>query len=227
MRGCRRQAHGGQLALQRALGSWGASQAYARAHLDDYFYDSDDVPDSMGGMSPCGGAPFCGPPGLDERSARRRSGWGLETGLEHVLPIDTGMQALSDLALRGGYAFGLFDSRGREYTHHRSTWRVGASARLPFQVGADVSGSYAYRQYRHPSTFPDPPLVPNAPYTLSGVRRREQTFVVETALSRPITRQVVVSARWRYVDNESNRKVFDYEQQVFGLYLDVSIGREL
>jgi tetratricopeptide (TPR) repeat protein len=218
--------HSWQLALQRASGAWGSSQLHVRTHLDDYFFDSDDVPDATGAT--CGGPSSCGPAGLDERSERRRSGWGLETGIGHALPIDTGSLPLHDLSLRAEYEFGLFESRGREYTYQSHALRAGVSARLPFAVGADLSGAYTWRPFRHPSTYPDPPLPANgSPYVLSGVRRRERMLELEAVLSRALTEQLSVSARWRYVDNRSNRDVFDYEQQVFGLYVSLAMGREI
>ncbi|MGH0028735.1 MAG: hypothetical protein ACQGVC_03020, partial [Myxococcota bacterium] len=182
--------------------------------------------------NPCGPAIYCGPTGLDERSERRRSGWGVGAGIGHSLPIDTGALPLRDTALHGGYDFASFEARGREYTYRAHRFGVGLSTGLPFGVGFDVEGAYTYRPFRHASTYPDPPVAagvpPNGvPYTLSGVRRREEMFEVETELSRPVTDVVSVSARWRYVDNDSNTKVFDYEHHVLGFYVHLGFGREL
>ena len=59
-------------------------------------------------------------------------------------------------------------------------------------------------------------LVPFCPEsTLSGVGERD------------FLNAVVLSARWRYADHQSNAKVFDYEQHVLGFYVNFAFGREL
>ena len=54
-----------------------------------------------------------------------------------------------------------------------------------------------------------------------------ETVRVETNLSRQLTDQLTVSARWRFIDNDSTAKVFDYDQHLVGVYLTVGIGRQL
>jgi tetratricopeptide (TPR) repeat protein len=199
----------------------GTTEVYGRTTLDDYFFDSDDV------TSTCVPGFACGPDDLDERSARRRSGWALAGGIGQTLPLATGDLPLSETALRAGYDFEHFKARGREYTHGGHALGLGFSTGLPLELGLDVDGSFAYKQYRHPSTFPDPPIPNGSQYMLSGVRRRDEVYRVETRLTRELGEYLSLSTHYRYVDNQSNRDVFDYDQHIVGVTLTVGIGREL
>ena len=213
-----------QLSLARDFAAWGTSELYGRAFLDDYFFESDDVPDAVGGVCP----PLvtsCGPAGLDERSARRRSGVGAAGGIAHTLRLgDT--PPLRDMAVRAGYELAGFDARGREYGHHAHELLAGLSLSLPLEIELDAAGSFAYVPYRRASTYPDPDLASGA-YALSGRDRLDHVYRVETSLTRSLGERVSVTMRWRYVDNQSNTRVFDYQQHVLGVYVDVGIGREL
>ena len=219
--------------LQRDLGAWGQSDGHVRVNLDQYFFESEDVPDASTPTCPNSAFPpmaplaLCSPEGIDERSARRRSGFGVGGGVGHRVVLDTGSLPVQDLWLRGSFEFEGFEARGREYSFHASTMRLELGAALPLDLTLDASGAFTYKPFRHPSTFPDPPIVAGTRYTLSNVRRREQVLQVETALSRPVTEHVSVSARWQYLDNQSNVRVFDYDHHVLGFTVNFAVGREL
>ena len=57
-------------------------------------------------------------------------------------------------------------------------------------------------------------------YDLSNADREENVAVVQTELEKRIGDQFSVSARWTYIDNESNRKVYDYNRHIVGGYVN-------
>jgi tetratricopeptide (TPR) repeat protein len=210
-----------QLSFERD-GGFGATEVYGGAHVDEYFFESDDVQGP-----PCANPGLCGPAFLDESRERNRDGWGASAGVSHTLPIPTDATPFDAASLRGGYRYAHFDAEGSEYSHDTHEAQLGLAAELPLELGFDASGSFAYKPYRHASTFPDPDALTPAPYSLSGKRRRERVWQVATSVSRPIGELFVVAARWRYIDNDSNTDVFDYDQHVLGVYVTLGLGREL
>ena len=199
------------------------TELFSRFWRDDFFQSSDDVLDGTGDPGqPCD--PGCGPPGIDERSARNRDGNGFAIGALHTatLPIEW---PFGNVTLRGGYEFDRFDSRGTEYSFQSHTLSGGIHAGLPWRFGVDVSGSFAWRPYHHPSTFPDPPADENGlQYALADHDRDETTALAAVALERPITRWLSGTVSWRYERNHSNVADFDYERQIVGAYLTASFG---
>lgn len=215
----------GQLSLLRE-GDLGSTEVYARVHQDRYFFESDDVFGAID-LAGCGVVTLCGPVGLDERRERDRDGWGSSAGLMHTLPLPTESLPIAAAALRGGYRFTHYEAQGREYTHDSHEASLGLAAQLPFELGLDVSGRFAYLPYRHASSFPTQAASAVRPYPLASIRRLERDWRVETRVTRAVSENVSVSAKWRYVDHYSNTDVFDYDQHVLGVEVTVGIGREL
>jgi tetratricopeptide (TPR) repeat protein len=215
--------HGGLLSLAQSWpGLAGRSELVGQLFADEYFFSSADVPDF-----PCAGSP-CGPPGRDEKEQRDRDGWGGAAGLTQHLPIPTGALALRNALLRGGYRYTGFDAQGREYSFDQHELHGGFGVTLPAAVGFDVAAGYAWRPYRHASTFPDPDDLANGvQYPLSSLRRRERTTRVEVALARGFGDYLTVSAHYRFLDNHSNVDVFDYDQHVVGVNITVGLMKEL
>jgi tetratricopeptide (TPR) repeat protein len=215
-----------QVSLLRDFAAWGEGELYGRAFLDDYFFESDDVPDSVGGVCPPLVA-SCGPAGLDERSARRRSGTGFAGGVAHTLPLPVADRSLlRGAALRAGYELTHFDARGSEYSFRSHQVLAGLGLSLPLALELDVEGGFTYVPYWHASTYPDPDAASGA-YALSGRDRLDKVYRVETSLSRSLGDRVSVTMRWRFVDNQSNTRVFDYQQHILGVYVDAGFGRDL
>jgi tetratricopeptide (TPR) repeat protein len=217
---------GGTLSLLRAWGERGESQLYARVRRDDYRVRSDDVPGGSGVPgSPCTLPPappldFCGPPGLDERRERDRDGVAAIAGLRHSIPLP----ALSSV-LRGGYEFEHFDARGEEYTHDAHSFHAGLGVELPYEIALDLAGFYSFRPFEGPTTFPDPPApFENTEYALGSQDRNEHYYGASLTLARPIGYGLTASASYRYERNDSNAEVFDYDRQVFGVYLSWASG---
>lgn len=208
-----------------AIQQWpvlGTTEGFVRYWRDNYFVKSDDVQDG----------PFdamtnrclvCGPTGLDEATERNRDGNGFAVGLLQTttLPIEW---PYGSITLRGGYQLDRFEARGSEYSYLAHTLGVGVRAGLPWSITLDVGGSFAWRPYDHPTTFPDPPITGGVQYTLSDDDRDETTAIVSVTLERPITRWLAGSVAWRYERNDSNSAVFDYDREILGAYLTATFG---
>lgn len=216
--------NGGLLSLEQ---SWpreiGRSEVYGQVFVDEYLFHSDDVPE----IPNCPTVP-CGPPGLDEEDARERDGWGGSGGLTHRVPLPTGSLPLSNAELRGGYRYTGFSAEGRDYDFDSHELHGGVGVVLPAAVALDVSGGYAWRPYRHASTYPNPDdLVDGVQYTLSSHDRRERTARFEAGLARSFGDWVTLSAHYRFLDNHSNVDVFDYDQHVVGVSITLGLTEEL
>lgn len=209
-----------------AIQQWseaGTSEAFARFWRDDFFVVSDDVLDGSGNPgAPCN--PGCGPLGLDESTERNRDGNGFAVGWLHTasLPFDW---PFGELTARAGYEYENFSARGTEYSYQSHTLAGGLRFGLPWSFVADLAGSFEWRPYRHPTTFPDPPGGEDGlQYALSRDDRNETTGQVAVTLERPVTRWLTAAVGWRYERNHSNAEVFDYEREVVGAYLTARLG---
>jgi hypothetical protein len=219
--------------LEQSWPQYGQSEVFAQAFLDGYFFESDDVPDGDGvpGSAcpdPPGATEPCGPPGLNEEHARERDGFGVSTGFSHTLPLPTGTPWLTDASLLAGFRYVGFDSEGREYSFDSYGLLGGLSVTLPLRLDFEIAGGYAWRPYRHASTFPQPDsLVDGVQYGLRNTDRREKTGHVEASLGRTFGEHVSVSGYWRYLDNESTVDVFEYDQHVVGLMVTLALSSKL
>jgi tetratricopeptide (TPR) repeat protein len=218
--------YGTQRATVSLLRAWheaGLTEVYGQVRRDDYWEDSNDVPDGIGipgSLCPDPADAFCGPPGLDEARERDRDGWAAVAGIRHTLEIPAARSQL-----RFGYEFEHFDSQGTEYRYDAHSVSAGALVSLPFEVALDVSGVYTYRPYDDPTTFPDPPEpFQDTEYGLSDDDHREHFYAAGVTLARPLAFGVTASASYRYERNHSNAEVFDYDRQVFGVHLTWSFG---
>jgi len=211
----------GTVSLLHSWERYGFSELDARFHRDDYFVQSDDVPGGTGVVgAPCvPPAAFCGPPGLNERSARNRDGNGTVVGLHHSLKLPF------ESMLRLGYEYEHFSSRGSEYSYDAHSVLGDVAIPLPYRFALDVAGVFTYRPYRHPSTFPDPPEpFPGVEYGLHDRDKLERFYGAGVRLERPIAKGVTAAIAWRYERNHSNAQVFEYDRQVVGVYLSASLG---
>jgi tetratricopeptide (TPR) repeat protein len=215
-----------------AIHTWreaGTTEVFARFWRDDYFQTSDDVPDGIGvpgSLCSGGGNPvvsFCGPPGIDEEKERNRDGNGVAAGWVHraALPLTW---PWGPLEARGGYQYEHFASRGTEYSYDSHALAAGLRTPLPWSFILDVSGSFAWRPYRHPTTFPNGTLFFDTEYGLADDDRDETTAIVDLSLERPITRWLLGSVRWHYERNDSNADAFDYRRNIVGGYLTARFG---
>ena len=213
----------GSLSLLHSWDRYGQTEVDARFHRDDYFVQSDDVPAGRNGVgNPCGyptPISFCGPPGLDERSARNRDGNGAVVGLHHSLKLP--FQSV----LRAGYEFEHFSSRGTEYSYDAHSVVGDVLIPLPHRFTLDLAGVFSYRPYQHPSTFPDPPEpFFDTEYGLKSRDKLERFYGAGVRLERPIARGISAAIAWRYERNHSNAQVFEYDRQIVGIYLSAALG---
>jgi len=62
-------------------------------------------------------------------------------------------------------------------------------------------------------------VVAGVTYSLSGKDRRDNTFRFDLSLARRLTARTEIEARYTLINNSSNTDVFDYNRQIFGVYL--------
>lgn len=190
-------------------GEAGRTELEAGYYWLNYKYSPPDVGET------CGPGIVCGPAGVDERHSRNRDGHGLVAGLTQVVPVGP-----RNTNVRTGYRYHRYFSRGNDYSFQGHEVHAGFDTDLPADIKLDARASYTYQPYEHPSTFPDPSEVfSGVPYSLSGTSRRDNIFRLDVSMSRRLTRRTELEARYTYVDNESNTDVFDFDRQIFGLYL--------
>lgn len=213
-----------RLALHRRAGALAGASLFAELYREDVLFEVEDVPDGPGVPgAPCpGAAVLCGPAGLDEARARDRDGVGLRVGLARQVPLP----GVPGGALHAAYRFHAFRARGREYTFDAHELLAGARVPLPAAWTLALDVFFAWRPYRHPTTFPDPDaLVAGRAYALEAHDRRERELRTSVGLERPLGNAVRVGAAWRYTRNRSTAPVFDYARHVLGAYLTVGFGR--
>jgi tetratricopeptide (TPR) repeat protein len=172
----------------RREGSRGTTRAFAELALDDFRFASVELDPAL-------------------RRARDRDGLGSRLGLEQRVPLPA-----LDATLSGMLAYRRFSADGTEYSFDAPEIELGLEARLPASFLLDAGVFYAYRAYRHPTTYGPPP------------RRRGNDWRTELALRRPIWRGLSLEARWRYQRNDSTANVFDYTRHVAGLYASWSLN---
>jgi tetratricopeptide (TPR) repeat protein len=209
----------GSLSVIRQWTELGTTEAYARFWRDDFYVQSDDVPDG----DACNPFEACGPPGLDERSARNRDGNAFAVGFVQTTPLPVDWP-FGQIEANAGYQFEYYSTRGREYTYRAHTIAGSVRADLPWRLEVEVTGGFTWRPYRHPTTFPNPPIFAGVPYALPNSDRDETTGVAGVALERPITDWLAAGVSWRYERNVSNAQAFDYEREIVGAYLTATFG---
>jgi tetratricopeptide (TPR) repeat protein len=144
------------------------------------------------------------------RDARNRDGDAIWTGYDHSYPLT------STTELQGGPFFHYYDSKGREYDFWGVGGWIGVTQQLPWQLSGEISGSYANDRYRHASTF----LFPGEKIE----DRRDDVWIVQALLERPIAKRVIASLRWTYINDDSNTDVFNYDRHVVELFVTVAFG---
>jgi hypothetical protein len=161
--------------------------------------------------------------GVNEASARNRDGNVFAIGVSQTLPLPVEWP-YGQVEVTGGYQFESYAARGTEYSYRAHELAGTVRADLPWRFSLEVAGGFAWRPYRHPTTFPNPPIFAGVPYTLPSSDRHETTGVAGVALERALSDWLAVGVSWRYERNVSNADAFDYEREIVGAYLTATLG---
>ena len=135
-----------------------------------------------------------------------RDGMQYLAGYDHALPV-TGTTTL-----RAGVVGGAYVAQGKDYDSFTAGGNVGVHQMLPWKFEADASGGFAWEPYRVQSTFN---LGDGADH------REDKIWTAAAELARPLTPWLTASARYRYINNDSNTTAFDYDRHIVGGYLTV------
>ncbi|HVN39459.1 MAG TPA: tetratricopeptide repeat protein [Myxococcota bacterium] len=151
------------------------------------------------------------PTQLDENKVSR-DGWEYLAGYEHLLPLKSGT------TLRAGVDAGAYRADGSDNDYATGGAYAGVRQELPWRFALDLSGGFDYQAYGRNSSFTEaPPLFKPDPHG----NRHDEIWTAQVELERPITDWLILSGRYRYVDDNSNADPFDYERHVVGGYLTV------
>ncbi len=184
----------------RNVGQAGLASGYFRYARNDYQFR----PSGLGG-----------PPGVNAVKARDRDGNEFNFGTDYQYSFD-------ELTLgSAGFRYQRYDSEGSEYEYNAYRFGLGVMRELPWKITADLYASYEYRPYDNPSTFQDPP----ASGLFNASDRREHSWRVGLMIQRPITPLVTASLVYNYYKNDSNVQLYDYDRNIVGLRLSVSLPR--
>ncbi len=217
-----RQAHAASLIVHHGWSKTVATTLRAGFHRENNRFSDEDIADGPGRVgAPCLSSSdlICSPPGVDESRVRNRDGNGFWIGA--VQQVELGQRA----SVWGGYRFRRFSARGAEYSFASHEWELGTLIRLPAAFDLQLSGRYAFRAYRHSTSFPEPDAVfAGVQYGLRSGARRERDLRTEVILGRALTQQLRVEARWTHERVRSTASVFDYRRDRFGGYLILAFG---
>lgn len=185
-------APGFALELHRDGRERGATRAFIELTSEDYRFPIEDDPSTA----------------ILEPDVRDRDGFGTRIGLDHRWDLPQ-----LGTALRATAAFRRFAAEGPEYSFDSPELAAGFETTLPAELVLIGAASFAYRWFRHPTSFPDPDsgLLPPGD-------RREREWRTDLALQRTIRPQLGLEARWRYQRNHSTADVFDFSRHLIGIY---------
>lgn len=145
------------------------------------------------------------------REVRDRDGHDILGGYDHQVGLT------DSLLLRGG-AFGHdYRSEGQDYDFVGGGGWLGFRQLLPWRMIFDATGSVEYDEYDTRSSFAV------APERVGD--RRDVIGAASAVLTKPITNWLSVSARYQYLDNESNTSVFDYNRHIVGAFVTIGLLR--
>ncbi|HEU4428933.1 MAG TPA: surface lipoprotein assembly modifier, partial [Myxococcota bacterium] len=165
-------------------GADGAStRAFAELAFDDYRFAPDD----------------------EFPKIRDRDGLGFRLGVEQRLELSR-----QRAHVWGALAYRRFTADGSEYSFDSPELELGFDAALPAELSLTGAARYAFRSYRHPSSYEEPPF---------SRARREHEWRTDFALERALWGQLSLEARWRFQRNRSTAQVFDYSRHVVGMYV--------
>jgi tetratricopeptide (TPR) repeat protein len=218
------RGHVGELGLAHTWPRAGTTIVVADVIANDLRYNPVNVtPETQPGGGCSSTDSGCGPIGLNERTERNQDGIGVGGAVQHtyLVPVPSGMDEIfEEVEIGGGYRFRYYDSEGDEWEHFAHVFSAGIGVELPFDFSIGILASYEFRDFLNPSTFPDREVVGVSYAPLSNSDRQEHAVTFQAEIEKDLNEYFSVSARWTYLDNESNRRVYDYNQHIVGGYLN-------
>ena len=139
------------------------------------------------------------------RRARNRDGTQYWIGAEanHTL-------SATETRFHLGTGYERYQAEGRDWTSDATRTWVGFRQPLPADFRFEAEGAYTWRPYEHRSSF-DRQFFAGA-----GPKRRDQVWEVDTQLAHRLNEWLELAVHWEYVNQESNVRVFDFEEHVVG-----------
>ncbi len=130
----------------------------------------------------------------------------------------TTMIGLGDsTTLRGGVFGPRLHGRGRRIRFHGRRRLARPSTDAPHALHPRLAGRREYDDYESESSF-----------LLAGEADRAREDLIGTAgvvLTRPITDWLSVSARYQYLNNDSNTELFNYDRHIVGAFVTIGLLR--
>lgn len=221
----------GEVSLEHTWTRAGTTLILADILSNELLFNPSNVTDSASPVpnpnGPCGvalapGEIGCSPAGVNEVRERERDGVGYGAAIQHryLMPIPSVIEeVIEEIEIASGYRFRYYDSRGEEWKYASHIFSGAIEIELPFDFSVLTRASYEYRDFANASTFADREVT-GLEYALSSADRAEHEFIFEGEVEKDITENFSVSARYSYLDNESNRAAYDYDRHVVGGYLN-------
>lgn len=147
------------------------------------------------------------------RNELDRDGHDTIVGYDHQIPVT------DSLTLRGGVFGRHYVAEGPDYDFSGGGGWLGFRQILPLELIFSASGRVEYDDYQDETYFPIqvPPVQTDA--------REDWITRVNAVLTKPVNEWLSVSARYQYLNSESNTSVFDYDRHIVGAFFTVGLLR--
>lgn len=146
------------------------------------------------------------------RNLRDRDGHDVIYGYDHQIGVT------DSLVLQGG-GFGRdYTAEGSDYDFSGGGGWLGFRQTLPARFILSANGRAEYDVYDSASSFR------NDPTEIEG-RRKDLIGSANAVLTRPINDWMSVSARYQYLNSDSNTEVFDYDRHIVGAFVTIGLLR--
>lgn len=141
---------------------------------------------------------------------RDRDGHDVLFGYDHQIGVT------DSTILRGGVFGHDYTAKGSDYDFTGVGGWMGVRQLLPARLILDLMGSVEYDDYDSVSSFAAPG---------ENAARNEVLGTAGAVLTRPITDWLSVSARYQYLNSDSNTQVFDYDRHIAGAFVTIGLLR--
>jgi tetratricopeptide (TPR) repeat protein len=141
---------------------------------------------------------------------RDRDGHDVLFGYDHQVGVT------DSTILRGGVFGRDYTAKGSDYDFTGGGGWLGVRQLLPARLILDLTGSVEYDDYESRSSFA---------VVGESAERRDVIGAAGAVLTRPITDWLSVSARYQYLNNDSNTQVFDYDRHIAGAFVTIGLLR--